>query len=290
MSDSEWNRERLEQIISEKIEEHSQLDYKAAASLDRSDKAKAEITKDVSAFANSNGGTIIYGVAEFADKKHLPEKVDPVDGKAFSKEWLDQIIGQIQPRVAGLRIIPVRVGPGDTDLCYVVEIPRGETAHQAKDLKYYRRYNFESVAMQDYEIRDVMGRRSHPKLDLKVRLFQTPISTVKVTLCVKNVGTVIPHRYGTVVLLPQIIKGKLYREGLMHQPLGGHSYWRFLVEGKEPAYPQSDAYSDFEIPYTITHEGQLPPGPENLFCTLYADEMPSLKREISVAAALAAWV
>ena len=41
----------------------------------------------------------------------------------------------------------------------VVEIPKSLTAHQARDLRYYRRYNFESVAMVDYEIRDVMNRQ-----------------------------------------------------------------------------------------------------------------------------------
>jgi len=39
---------------------------------------KKEITKDVSAMANSAGGIIIYGVGEYqqADSSYLPEKIE----------------------------------------------------------------------------------------------------------------------------------------------------------------------------------------------------------------------
>jgi hypothetical protein len=39
-------------------------------------------------------------------------------------------------------------------------IPPSNTAHQALDKKYYRRFNFAAEPMHDYEIRDVMKRSS----------------------------------------------------------------------------------------------------------------------------------
>jgi len=41
--------------------------------------------------ANSAGGIIIYGIKEYdeADKRHLPEKIDPIQQNVFSKEWLE---------------------------------------------------------------------------------------------------------------------------------------------------------------------------------------------------------
>jgi predicted HTH transcriptional regulator len=112
----------------------------AAGALTASEGKKDDITKDVSSFANANGGTIIYAIKEFEEReqKHRPEKLDPIDGTAFTKEWLDQILRQINPRIDGVRIIPVRIEP-DPNVCYVVEIPKGETAHQARDVRYYRR-------------------------------------------------------------------------------------------------------------------------------------------------------
>ena len=52
---------------------------------------------------------------------------------------------------------------------YVVNIPKGETAHQAKDKRYYKRYNFESVAMEDYEIKDILNRAKTPSISIFVK-------------------------------------------------------------------------------------------------------------------------
>ena len=137
-----WTKEKIQKLIDDKIEEGPHLEYKAAGALDRADQNKVvEITKDVSAASNSAGGTIIYGVKEFGSKslKHLPEKIDPIDGRAYSREWLDQIVGQISPRIEEARIFPVRIAPEPWPTCYVVEVPKSLTAHQARDFRYYRR-------------------------------------------------------------------------------------------------------------------------------------------------------
>lgn len=164
-----WDEAKLLQYITDGIEESLNLDYKAAASLDRKGNKKKEITKDVSAMANSEGGIIIYGIAEYQDKEnsHLPEKLDPVDRTQFSKEWLEHIINTISPKIDGVRIYPVNLSSGSNDVAYVVDIPQSNTAHQARDYRYYMRYNFESVPMEDYYVRDVMGRGQHPKIELE---------------------------------------------------------------------------------------------------------------------------
>ncbi|GAI90148.1 unnamed protein product, partial [marine sediment metagenome] len=156
------------------------LEYKAADALGKSDGKKKEMTKDVSAMANSADGTVFYGIAEYQDpsKEHLPERIDPVDQTAFSKEWLEQVINSIRPRVDGIVITPVPIGTDPTDVVYVVEIPQSTTAHQAVDWRYYKRYNFLSIPMEDYEIRDVMGRQQHPKIELD---FEIEVTTQQCT-------------------------------------------------------------------------------------------------------------
>ncbi|HZL13905.1 MAG TPA: ATP-binding protein, partial [Verrucomicrobiae bacterium] len=154
-----WDEAKLNELIRDKIEENFNLEYKGAGALDRNDKAKSEITKDVSAMANSAGGVLIYGLAEFQDdeRKHLPERIDPINRNDFSKEWLENIILQIQPRIPDLKIKSVQLASGSDHVAYVVEIPQGNTAHQANDCRYYRRFNFQSVKMPDNEVRDVMN-------------------------------------------------------------------------------------------------------------------------------------
>ena len=164
----QWTHETLKQYVDDEIEENLNLDYKAAAALGKSDSKKKEITKDVSAMANSDGGLIIYGIMEYQNpnRKHLPEKIDPIDRTQFSKEWLEQIINTISPRIDGVVIYPVSISERANGVVYIVEIPQSSTAHQARDYRYYKRFNFESVPMQDYEVRDVMGRSQHPKIVL----------------------------------------------------------------------------------------------------------------------------
>jgi hypothetical protein len=166
-----WDQARIEQYRLDGTEESLTLDYKAAASLDKSDnKKKDEVRKDVSAMANSAGGIIVYGVAEDPTNKHLPGTIDPIDRNQISKEWLDQVISNIRPKIDGLIIHPVPINTALNHVVYVVEIPQSYTAHQATDKRYYKRSNFESVAMEDYEIRDVMGRRQNAKIELDFKI------------------------------------------------------------------------------------------------------------------------
>jgi hypothetical protein len=158
----------LNNLIKDKIEEGSELEYKSSGALDKSDKKKSEIAKDVSAMANASGGTVIYGIKE---SKHVPQKITPINRDDFSKEWLEQIINSnISPKIAGLKITSISVDD-ESGVVYVVNIPQGNTAHQnSYDCKYHRRYNFEILAMKDYEIRDAMNRTKHPTIELQFEI------------------------------------------------------------------------------------------------------------------------
>jgi hypothetical protein len=166
----------LENLIKNKIEEGSELEYKSSGALEKSDKAKSEIAKDVSAMANAVGGLIIYGIKESG---HVPREITPIDRNKFSKEWLEQVINSgIGPKIEGLKIISISVNDEDGS-AYVVEVPQGNTAHQSgADCKYYRRYNFEAVPMKDYEIRDVMNRAKHPLVELEFEVEKIHTKTI----------------------------------------------------------------------------------------------------------------
>jgi hypothetical protein len=167
-----WNYTEIQSLIKDEIQESLTLEYKAADSLGKSDGKKKEITKDISAMANSAGGTIIYGIAEYQDpaRQHLPEKISPVDQTEFSKEWLEQIINTIRPRIDGIVITPISLTSSPKDVVYVVEIPQSNTAHQATDWRYYKRFNFLSVPMEDYEVRDIMSRQQYPIIELEFNI------------------------------------------------------------------------------------------------------------------------
>src|SRR6266508_2465719 len=112
----EWDEADLLALIRDQAQESLTLDYKAGAALQKTEPKKDEVSKDASAFANSAGGSIVYGMAE---ANQLP--------------------------IDGVRINPVDLAtqaPGK--VAYVVSIPQSPRApHQAADKKYYKRFNFQ---------------------------------------------------------------------------------------------------------------------------------------------------
>lgn len=167
-----WTIKRIQQLLDDGIMESAELEYKESRSLAKGEGVRKEIVKDVSAFANAEGGTLIYGIAEYQDeeRKHLPERLDPIDGTQYSKEWLEQVVNTAQPRIQNITIHCIEAEPGTSKFIYVLEIPQSNIAHQATDLKYYRRFNFMAEPMRDYEIRDINNRLQHPKLEFTYRI------------------------------------------------------------------------------------------------------------------------
>ncbi len=164
-----WTESRVKNFITSETEESLTLEYKAAEALGKSEYQKHEITKDVSAMANSAGGLLVYGISEHPnlDKRHLPEKITPVNRTELPREWLEQVINSIRPRIDGILIHSVGLNSGENDVVYIVEIPQSHTAHQAGNQKYYKRFNFQSVPMEDYEIRDVIFREQMPDISIR---------------------------------------------------------------------------------------------------------------------------
>src|SRR5687767_1337170 len=91
----------INDLIQGGIKEDVHLDYKESRAIDPG--KKDEIAKDVSAFANSDGGLIIYGVVE---DNNLPIRVDVgVEHRIYTRERLEQIIASnITPKIDGIRI------------------------------------------------------------------------------------------------------------------------------------------------------------------------------------------
>lgn len=180
----------LQSLISDGVEEGTQLDYKSA--IDKtSEKWKSEIAKDVSAMANSNGGVIIYGVKEYdeEDRRYLPEKIVPLDSTVISRETLMQVIANnISPKIEGVEIQTIPVNQEKpNEVVYVITIPQSSTAHQSlRTKKYYKRYGSIADAMEDYEIRDIMNRCKHPEIELEFEIRETVIQDRVIQMPTRN--------------------------------------------------------------------------------------------------------
>ncbi len=168
----EWEEEDIEALIHNGVQESLTLEYKRCAMLDkRYPKNKSELSKDVSAFANSAGGTLVYGVEE---ENHLPKKIDAgYDPTDITREWIEQVINStIQQRIDGIRIKQIVLNKSNSGkVIYVVYVPQSKRApHMAEDHVFYKRYNYQSVAMEEYEVRDVSHRNEMPDLFISFHL------------------------------------------------------------------------------------------------------------------------
>lgn len=298
---SEWTKERLDQMITDGVEESLTLDYKRAVSLAKTDGKKAEVTKDVSSFANSSGGVLIYGVAEFNDEllKHLPECLDPIQRREISKEWLDQVIQTIQPRIEGVAIHPVTISESDNTVCYVVEVPQSHTAHMARDHRYHKRHNFTTAQMEDYEVRDVMNRRTHPKIKASIFINKganrtKPEGVMLVKL--ENVGRVLANHVMVELEVPLDLNGPISVEKpvIMGHDDDGDYYLARLTTGvpSTPVFPGSDVTLRRAIS-THTRIELLNNRPVNsrryVKASVFADEMPALRDKLDILAVITGW-
>jgi hypothetical protein len=67
-------------------------------------------------------------------------------------------------------ITPIIIDPSrSNEVVYVIEIPKSTTAHQNSDKKYYRRYNFQSIPMDDWEIKDIINRVTRTQAFLRLK-------------------------------------------------------------------------------------------------------------------------
>jgi hypothetical protein len=161
----------LEALHTGNVKEGISLEYKASPAIDKKDdEKKREMARDISAFANADGGQIVYGMNE---KDHEPAGLDDgVDGKAYPEIWFEQVLQQhITPAIPGLRIrhIPL-VKPM---VAIVIDVPSTKAdPHQVSDGRYYRRHNYNRLIMEHYEVRDAMRRATDPALVIEFELFK----------------------------------------------------------------------------------------------------------------------
>lgn len=269
----EYSIDDINSLIANEVEENIHLDYKASGALEKKDEKKSEIVKDVSAFANSDGGIIIYGLKE---ENHKPKELDSVDGNIFTKEWLENIIHQVQPRIEGIIIYPIRIDGNIEQSIYVVKIPRSYKApHMARDHKYYKRFNFKSEPMEDYEVKDILYRKYSPTLQIvDGRLQDEDVKegdetvTFSFNAWIRNTGRVISKDYKFSASFFNLPKGT----SCNYKPLEGKLLsmnvcdycWKMTSPSKEPLFPGElieTGHYKFQIPITST--------PDKIFGKVY---------------------
>ncbi|MBU4447786.1 MAG: ATP-binding protein, partial [Proteobacteria bacterium] len=158
MSDSELYQ-KIHSWVHTKTPESIFLDYKKELFFE-TQKQKIELGKDISSFANTKGGCLLYGIDEdrqSIDSAPIP-KIEygmvPINRQLID---IENILGSIiSPTLPELRIRQVSLEHDTSKIVYLIWHPKSWVApHMVngfKNNKYYKRGNFKSEPMEEHEV------------------------------------------------------------------------------------------------------------------------------------------
>ena len=99
----------LSQLCSDECPESQTLDFKF--SLPRKDEpGKVEFAKDVCAFANADGGEIVFGISDTQGRASAPCPIDTEPSDAAQRRLIQTIDRLIEPRIVGVQFHTVPFG------------------------------------------------------------------------------------------------------------------------------------------------------------------------------------
>lgn len=166
-----WTDADVQALIGQS--ESIRREYKAGVMFDHEPEAKwvKDLSIEVSALANTEGGDLILGINE--DKKSKPRIASVIDGvsTALAPERLQQLIeGNVSPYLPGIRVQRIRLSNLPDRVVFIIQVPQGSTAYQAKDGRYYGRSEFEAKFLPDHEIRLRMSRGRIARAEVRLRI------------------------------------------------------------------------------------------------------------------------
>jgi Putative DNA-binding domain len=312
----EWTED---DALSLPLGENNEFERKGAKALDltisgvREGDVRAELAKQLSAFANMGGGHILYGLADDGNVDN-GGIARIIRGRQSTKEWLEDVIPTLTDlEIVGCKVHEIRPNAMMSKIAsnkslYVVEVPLSDSApHQSKaDFKYYVRLGAKSQPASHRLLEDIRNRAKHPRVeihDLKIvgagggtpnlleDLRSEFYSNISFRLGVRNIGSVraLNSCIQIGATIPINIAGILpITEHLFRAADEGAA----LVELKNPLYPGMGIILTVSI--TVPAEVQLLSTSEvmtlggvsvkdfKLVITTFADSAPLHKQEFAL--------
>lgn len=136
------------------------------------------LSKAVSAFANSGGGTLCYGLVKIGNQWQVDDGGVSLTVKTpNTREWLEDVIPRIvEPELRRFNVYEITARGKQSQIeggrgVFLIDIPDSEQApHQAQNNKYYGRIGGKSKPLGHRFVADIFGRRKDPQLTLEFRM------------------------------------------------------------------------------------------------------------------------
>lgn len=186
---SKLKLEDIKSFIEERVEENSELEYKGSKKL-YSEKGREDLAKEVTAFANSQGGLLIVGIKE-DEAKRYPEQIEWTD---YPREGLiDSLNSKIMPPIQNLEINTVEKRGAKAErifLIYVLGGPNKPYAVSKND--FYKRAGSTSQPMNRDEIVSLIKERKEYE---KCALFRHELNSTLEYYLQNLIGSLYPQDY-----------------------------------------------------------------------------------------------
>lgn len=163
------NEANLAALVTEQASEGTFLDFKR--DLPRPDAgSRHEFLADVSAFANSSGGDLIYGIDEDGEGRAAMLVPQPGNADEEARRLQDVLMNSIEPRIPGLQVQTVPITAG---FVLIVRVPQSWAGpHRVKtNQHFYIRENGRKRQLDVPEVRGLFLRSEHQAQ--RVRDFRT---------------------------------------------------------------------------------------------------------------------
>lgn len=133
------------------------------------------LSKAISAFANSGGGTLVLGM-KFVDGKALIDDggINLTMKKPTTREWLEDVIPNVvDPPLTSFNVYVIEPKTPESTLLpgrgiFIIHVSDSlQAPHQANDNRYYARVGGKSRPIGHRLVADIFGRRQNPQIDME---------------------------------------------------------------------------------------------------------------------------
>lgn len=155
----------IQRLIDNEVAESMTIEYKAELKIDKGEERK-EFLADITSFTNTEGGVIIYGIAEKKDSNHqnlgIPDRLTPIESE--NTEKLIQAIESIakdgvEPKIGNLAVHTIQHQGGYLLLIGIsksIGLPHMVTIKRTN--KFYKRSNSGKYLVDVYELQTLYNQ------------------------------------------------------------------------------------------------------------------------------------